>query len=193
MGGGGRISAPVTLEIRIWQKIQRDQESSSRGGVRPWRSPRGPRARAGWARPPTTRPSPRALPTASPGPRALTFDEEEEAHDAHGGHDGPRHDEGQAPARGCPVAGDQGPQDVSHGGVRIPDPHNQAAPAARDTRQPMTWRGLSGGSCGARQHVGRAARGGRGPGRAAAGRGPRDGTRTRAPGPHCPPQCDAGV
>lgn len=63
--------------------------------------------------------------------RVLTLDEEEEAHDPHGRHDGPGHDEGQAPARGHPVASNQGPQDVAHGGVGVPDPHDQTSPATQ--------------------------------------------------------------
>lgn len=61
----------------------------------------------------------------------LTFDEEQKAQDPHGSHDGPRHDEGQAPARGHPVASDQGAQDVAHGCVRVPDSHDQTSPATQ--------------------------------------------------------------
>lgn len=57
------------------------------------------------------------------------FDEEEKAHQPHGGHDGPRDDEGQAPARGHPVTSNQGAQNVAHGGVGVPDPHDQTPPS----------------------------------------------------------------
>lgn len=55
----------------------------------------------------------------------LTLDEEEEADDAHGGDDEPRHDEGQPPVGGDPVAGDQGAQDVPHRRVGVPQPHDE--------------------------------------------------------------------
>lgn len=61
----------------------------------------------------------------------LTFDKKQKAQDPHGSHDGPGHDEGQAPARGYPVASDQGAQDVAHGRVRVPDSHNQTSPATQ--------------------------------------------------------------
>ena len=59
----------------------------------------------------------------------LTFDEKQKAQDPHGSYDGPGHNEGQAPARGHPVASNQGAQDVAHGRVRVPDSHNQTSPA----------------------------------------------------------------
>lgn len=104
-----------------------------KGEVHPARGEPGPP----WAFPLTPGPPKAPTGTTPPRPCVLTLDEKEKTHDAHGGHDGPGDDEGQAPARGHPVASDQGSQDVAHGGVRIPDPHNQTPPATqRNTNDP---------------------------------------------------------
>lgn len=91
-------------------------------------------------------PQPRkALPGRGHRPPVLTFNEKEKAYYPHGCHDGPRHDEGQAPARGHPAASDQGPQNVAHRRVGIPDPHDQTSPATQqNTRGQMMSRGLHG-------------------------------------------------
>lgn len=58
----------------------------------------------------------------------LTFNEEEEADDSHGGDDEAGNDEGQAPVGGDPVACDQRAQDVAHRGVGVPYAHDQTPP-----------------------------------------------------------------
>lgn len=63
-----------------------------------------------------------------PGTAPLTLHEEEEADDADGGDDDAGHDEGQTPGGGNPDAGDERPQDVTDGGVRVPDAHDQTSP-----------------------------------------------------------------
>ena len=139
----GGISTSVTPEIRRPQKTQPDLKTE---GCLARGEPGRPRAHEGPTQPVllTTRPV-RPSRGAMSKAGVLTFDEKQKAHNPHRCHDGPGHDEGQAPARGHPVAGNQGPQNVAHGRVGVPDPHNQTSPATQqNTRRPMMSRSFSG-------------------------------------------------
>lgn len=153
-GVGGGISTSATPEIRRQQKIQQERErNSSQEKSTPEEGslPGTGRARATRARSALTQPfllttcPPKPSGASPPRPCVLTFDEEEKAHYPHGCHDGPRNDEGQAPARGHPVASNQGAQNVAHRGVGVPDPHNQTSPATQqNTRRQMALRSFRG-------------------------------------------------
>ena len=56
-------------------------------------------------------------------------DKEEEDEEAAGGHEEAGHGEGEAPAGVDIGAGNQGAEDVAEGGVRVPEAHDEAAPA----------------------------------------------------------------
>ncbi len=55
--------------------------------------------------------------------------QEEKNDEAAGDHEEAGHGEGEAPAGVDIGAGDQGPEDVAQGGVRVPEAHDEAAPS----------------------------------------------------------------
>lgn len=68
----------------------------------------------------------------------LTLHQEEEAQDPSGRDDEARHDEGHSPLWGDVDASDEGTDDVSHRGVRVPHTHDEAAPED-DQKYAFAW------------------------------------------------------